>query len=36
MTPAAARASLPHVLTFARVEGLDAHGRSLEIRTRSL
>ena len=25
--------SLPHVQVFARVEGLDAHGRSLELRT---
>lgn len=33
MSPQAAKASLPHVLTFARVEGLDAHGRSLELRT---
>lgn len=32
MSPEAARASLPHVQTFARVEGLDAHGRSLELR----
>ena len=33
MSPEAARASLPFVQTFARVEGLDAHGRSLELRT---
>lgn len=33
MSPQAAKASLPHVQTFARVEGLDAHGRSLELRT---
>lgn len=33
MSPDAARASLPFVQTFARVEGLDAHGRSLELRT---
>lgn len=33
MSPEAAKASLPFVQTFARVEGLDAHGRSLELRT---
>ncbi len=33
MSRAAAQASLPHVQVFARVEGLDAHGRSLELRT---
>ncbi len=32
MSRAAAEASLPFVQTFARVEGLDAHGRSLELR----
>ncbi len=32
MTPEAARASLPYVQTFARVEGLDAHGASLALR----
>lgn len=32
MSPEAARASLPYVQVFSRVEGLDAHGRSLEIR----
>ncbi len=32
MTPEAARASLPYVRTFARVEGLDAHGSSLAAR----
>ncbi len=32
MTPEAARASLPYVQTFARVEGLDAHGASLAVR----
>lgn len=35
MTPDAARRSLPYVETFARVEGLDAHGRSLALRTRN-
>lgn len=35
MTPDAARCSLPYVETFARVEGLDAHGRSLALRTRN-
>jgi histidinol dehydrogenase len=33
MTREAAQKSLPHVQVFARVEGLDAHGRSLELRT---
>lgn len=33
MSREAAERSLPHVQVFARVEGLDAHGRSLEIRT---
>lgn len=32
MSPEAARRSLPYVETFARVEGLDAHGRSLALR----
>lgn len=32
MSPEAARASLPYVEVFSRVEGLDAHGRSLAIR----
>jgi len=32
MTPEAARRSLPYVEVFARVEGLDAHGRSLSLR----
>ncbi len=35
MSRAAAEASLPYVQTFARVEGLDAHGRSLELRCRA-
>ena len=33
MSREAAQRSLPHVQVFARVEGLDAHGRSLELRT---
>lgn len=33
MSREAAIRSLPHVQVFARVEGLDAHGRSLELRT---
>ncbi len=33
MSREAAERSLPHVQVFARVEGLDAHGRSLELRT---
>lgn len=33
MSREAAVRSLPHVKVFARVEGLDAHGRSLELRT---
>ncbi len=33
MSREAAVRSLPHVQVFARVEGLDAHGRSLELRT---
>lgn len=33
MSREAAQRSLPHVRVFARVEGLDAHGRSLELRT---
>lgn len=33
MNREAAVRSLPHVQVFARVEGLDAHGRSLELRT---
>lgn len=32
MSPEAARRSLPYVEVFARVEGLDAHGRSLSLR----
>jgi len=32
MDAASVKASLPFVQTFARVEGLDAHGRSVEIR----
>ncbi len=32
MSPEAAAASLPYVQVFSRVEGLDAHGRSLELR----
>ncbi len=32
MSREAAEASLPYVQVFARVEGLDAHGRSLELR----
>jgi len=35
MSREAAERSLPHVQVFARVEGLDAHGRSLELRTLS-
>ena len=33
MTREAAKASLPYVQVFARVEGLDAHGESLRLRT---
>lgn len=33
MSREAAQRSLPYVQVFARVEGLDAHGRSLELRT---
>lgn len=33
MSREAAERSLPYVQVFARVEGLDAHGRSLELRT---
>jgi len=33
LDPASVRASLPAVRAFARVEGLDAHGRSVECRT---
>ncbi len=35
MSREAAERSLPYVQVFARVEGLDAHGRSLELRTLS-
>ncbi len=35
MSPEAARRSLPYVEVFARVEGLDAHGRSLALRTQA-
>lgn len=34
MSAESARRSLPYVEVFARVEGLDAHGRSLALRTR--
>jgi len=35
MSKIAAERSLPFVQVFARIEGLDAHGRSLELRTES-